>query len=378
MEMENKRTGLRSLRFTGRLSEISRAVIMVGIVIIPVSGRAAETSATAQGPSGGAHVLDIRKIWDVGEHNAFTDLTRFNNRFYCTLREAAAHVPKDPSGDGKIRIISSTDGEKWESAGLLAVDGVDLRDPKLSVTPDGRLMVAIGGSYYKEGKALKRRPFVSFSQRDGKGFTEPVPVQLDPAIIGEHDWLWRVTWHGDSAFGVMYQSDAKTSESLHLVRTRDGLSYDTVKSFAMDGYPNESTVRFLPNNEMLMVVRREYGDKNGRFGRSKPPYRNWEWKEINARLGGPDLLPLPDQRLVLGTRQYVPEVKTVIGELSRDGNFTKWVEFPSGGDTSYPGLLLHDGVLWVSYYSSHEGKTSIYLAKLYVPHAKGGNGIYRK
>ena len=37
-----------------------------------------------------------------------------------------------------------------------------------------------------------------------------------------------------------------------------------------------------------------------------------------------------------------------------------------GGDTSYPGLLWHDGVLWVSYYSSHEGKTSIYLARVKV------------
>jgi len=40
------------------------------------------------------------------------------------------------------------------------------------------------------------------------------------------------------------------------------------------------------------------------------------------------------------------------------------VTLPSGGDTSYPGLLWHEERLWVSYYSSHEGKTSIYLAVL--------------
>ena len=33
-------------------------------------------------------------------------------------------------------------------------------------------------------------------------------------------------------------------------------------------------------------------------------------------------------------------------------------------DTSYPGLVWHEGQLWVSYYSSHEGKTSIYLARV--------------
>jgi hypothetical protein len=40
------------------------------------------------------------------------------------------------------------------------------------------------------------------------------------------------------------------------------------------------------------------------------------------------------------------------------------LQLPSGGDTSYPGLVWHDDFLWVSYYSSHEGKAKIYLAKL--------------
>jgi len=42
----------------------------------------------------------------------------------------------------------------------------------------------------------------------------------------------------------------------------------------------------------------------------------------------------------------------------------EFLEFPSGGDTSYPGMVFYDGILWVSYYSSHEEKTSIYLAKV--------------
>ena len=40
---------------------------------------------------------------------------------------------------------------------------------------------------------------------------------------------------------------------------------------------------------------------------------------------------------------------------------------PSGGDTSYAGLVWHDGLLWISYYASHEGKTSIYLAQVRFP-----------
>jgi len=43
------------------------------------------------------------------------------------------------------------------------------------------------------------------------------------------------------------------------------------------------------------------------------------------------------------------------------------LELPSGGDCSYPGMLWHEGHLWVSYYSSHEGKPSIYVAKVKLP-----------
>ncbi len=40
------------------------------------------------------------------------------------------------------------------------------------------------------------------------------------------------------------------------------------------------------------------------------------------------------------------------------------LQLPSGGDTSYAGMAWHDGLLWISYYSSHEGKANIYLAKV--------------
>jgi hypothetical protein len=49
---------------------------------------------------------------------------------------------------------------------------------------------------------------------------------------------------------------------------------------------------------------------------------------------------------------------------------TPQLTLPSGGDCSYPGLVWHDGLLWTSYYSTHEGKTSIYLARIRLPGQK--------
>ena len=49
--------------------------------------------------------------------------------------------------------------------------------------------------------------------------------------------------------------------------------------------------------------------------------------------------------------------------LWQTAKYTPAAKLPSGGDSSYAGLLWHNGLLWISYYNSHSGKTSIYLAK---------------
>ena len=94
--------------------------------------------ATSASAADSPEILSVRKIWDQGQHNAFTDLIRWHDTWYCCFREADAHV----GGDGKLRVLESLDGQQWEPVGLIAETGIDLRDPKLSVTPDGRLMAS--------------------------------------------------------------------------------------------------------------------------------------------------------------------------------------------------------------------------------------------
>jgi hypothetical protein len=66
------------------------------------------------------------------------------------------------------------------------------------------------------------------------------------------------------------------------------------------------------------------------------------------------------------SRSYPGGAKTVLARMSNE-TYEPVLTFPSGGDTSYAGLVWHDGLLWVSYYSSHEGKSSIYLARVRLP-----------
>ena len=84
-------------------------------------------------------------------------------------------------------MLVSTDGEKWISAALVGEAGIDLRDPKLSITPDDRLMIVAGGSVYEGKRYLGRQPRVMFSP-DGTTWSAP------ERVLEEGDWLWRVTW----------------------------------------------------------------------------------------------------------------------------------------------------------------------------------------
>ena len=86
------------------------------------------------------HLVGSRKIWDSAPHNAFTDLIRFRNSWFCVFREGATHV----SPDGAARVLVSSDGLNWSSEALLGSPTGEVRDPKLSVTPQGELMISAG------------------------------------------------------------------------------------------------------------------------------------------------------------------------------------------------------------------------------------------
>lgn len=311
------------------------------------------------------YLFSVERIWDRAPHSAFTDLVEFNGKLYCTFREGSGHVPGKEGTNGTIRIIASDDGQNWRSVALLAEEHVDLRDPKLSVTPDGRLMVLVGGSYYEGEKLGVRHTRVSFSDRTGTRFSFPKPIVVDAKIKTEADWLWRVTWHRGVGYGVIYQSGGEEFNA-QLVSTRDGLHYNHVTTFDIAGRPNETTLRFNADGEMIAWVRRERGTQNGFIGTSRAPYKDWTWKEQNVRLGGPNFVVLPNGQWIGTTRGHLADRKTntYVAWLRRDGAVTPLVTFPSGGDTSYAGMVLRGDKLLISYYASHEGKSAIYLATL--------------
>ncbi len=110
----------------------------------------------------------------------------------------------------------------------------------------------------------------------------------------------------------------------------------------------------------------------GFAGMAKAPATQWSWRESPHRFfGGQNAIRLPEGTWLVASRDYTnlqggakTGAATLLAAWLDDGKLPPWLTFKLGGDTRYPGLVRRDGILWVSYDSSHEGKSVIYLGKV--------------
>jgi len=344
---------------------IIAAAVLLCVALFPTSGQTQKASTT------------VKCIWNTSKHCAFTSIAEFNGKYYVSFREADSHIlDNDGVARGAVRILASNDGDKWESVAYLTKSGYDLRDPKLSVTPDGRLMVTIGGSIYSGSTLTGRVPQVSFSN-DGKTFTAPQAAAIESETKNGTDWIWRVAWRSKTGYAVMYSllsgnpKDAEKGAALCLLETTDGVNYKQRTIIDLPDFPNETTVRPLGicGGKMAMMVRGDSnkGNKMGLWGTSRPPFKKWTFSDMGVQIGGPDFIMLDRETIIAGSRKYLGGTKyqTMLLKGTPEGNFSEVMVLPSGGDTSYPGFVIVGDELWVVYYSTHEtAKASIYLAKV--------------
>lgn len=305
------------------------------------------------------------KIWDKAKHNAFPDLCFFDDYYYCTFREGTSHV--DQNNDGKVRIIRSKDLKNWETVAQYTLNGIDVREARLSSMPDGRLLVTVAAGVWKNGYE-SLRPYVSFSNKSGTSFTPLELAQVDTSIPAGLDWIWRVTWNNGVGYGILYKFPVDRNSApweAYLVSTKDGKNYKKVSQIPIDGNPNESTIRFDERGKMYVMIRREAGDKMGALATSDYPYTQWSFSPLKWRLGGPNFLFLNSEQLIMGSRLHTGQTaQTALFVTDLSGNVKKTIRLPSNGDSSYPGMVIRNGALHVVYYSSHEGKSSIYLTEI--------------
>ncbi len=324
----------------------------------------------------------VRRIYSDGWHNAFTDFQQFKGRYYVCFRNGLSHV----SPEGKAVVIASDDLAGWSRAGVPVNTPGDDRDPHMVATED-RLFV-YAGSVTRPDPGLTGNDVVRVIRthgvytQDGETWSDPVKVYRDGF------WLWGVGRGNDRFYGLAYGNvsteGSRKPPELHLVQSTDGLDWELVSVVTKNG--SEATFRITANGSMRVAIRG--GDEN-RFtlATARPPYTDWSLQDFGEVIPSPFLVEVGGAEYVIGrqhvrgpggpddpgdpaVRDHIVDRRTSIWRVE-SGGIVHVLDLPSGGDTSYAGVVQQeDGSLLISYYSQHEveigEKHYLYPANIYM------------
>ena len=320
-------------------------------------------------------VKNVRRVFHNGEHNAFTDLVKFHNRYYLTFRSCPDGHMVHPTAS--IIVLVSDDFRDWKQVHRFSVKRRDTRDPHFLVFQD-RLFVYTGTWHCGDGVPerseydLNKHLGYAVWTVDGKKWSEPLMLE---GTFGHY--IWRANTYGGKAYlcgrrkrNFVFTKGRASRDLIEsaMLESEDGLVWKT-RALFQETFGDETAFQFDRDGNILAVGRR--GSGPAQLCRSRPPYDEWERTDLDRYIGGP-LLTRWNGRHVVGGRQSVKGegAKTSLYWLN-DDRLHEFARLPSGGDTSYPGFLELDGNrAVVSWYSSHErdadGKTitAIYMADL--------------
>lgn len=315
------------------------------------------TASPAAPPLPQAQILDSRLIWGRGAQNEATDLLYHRDRWYCVVRETAA---QDPVA-GTLRILSSPDTKLWQPSALIREQESDLRRPSLSSAPDGKLVLsAVAQSTAMAGPPPRT---LMWTSPDGRQWSEPVQAGPDGVRLDAP------RWHMNRAYSFGF--DVWGKEPVRLYSTAGGGPYSVHSESAAPphgGSGASSALLFLRDGAALAVIGNGDPKSPSLLGQSRPPYRAWNWTRLAPGLAVYALLEMEDGRILAAGSVGPPDAGISLCWLDAAG--AGWKEFlriPAKGFSGSAGFTLHEGLLWISYPSSHEGRSMIYLAQIQLP-----------
>ena len=323
-------------------------------------------------------VTNVRRVFHNGEHNAFTDLVHFRDRFYLSFRSCPDGHYAHPTSS--LIILESGDARTWKEVHRFSVPERDVRDGHFLIFED-RLFVYTGTWYCgdsspesdrQRGHAREMNQQLGYAvvSDDGRSWSDPIMLE---GTYGH--FIWQAAAHDHVAYlcgrrkreFVELPSDDRSVHESAMLESDDGLIWRK-RALFQTTHGNETAFLFEPDGAVLAVCRFTIHDSQ--LCRSKPPYTEWTRTALHRFIGGPLLAKWGERYLVGGRKTDGPEPRTVLSWLV-DGQLCDVAVLPSGGDNSYPGFVaLSPTRGLVSWYSSHEqdasgnAMTAIYLAEL--------------
>lgn len=305
-----------------------------------------------QGVAESQTITDSRIIWEGNNYAAFTSLSYYNGYFYCAFREGNSHYDANGNNCGMIRIIRSKKGKIWRNFKTIKIDGHDLRDPQLSITPAGRLILLMENVVYKQGKAIFRKSCVAFIFPK-KELSELLPISYKPAL--ERNWLWNIEWIDNIAYGFIYVP------FFALVKSTDGLNYNIVRKFNLKQTPSEASVIVDNRNNFFAIARSE---GNAYIGIGDRVSGEWFWHASNYKIGCPKIIKVGKDVYVIGRNMSSKPHTTLFKYNAIKKDVEPFIELSDTGDCSYPGIVYRKGYLFISHYEGNGTNSNILLTKI--------------
>jgi hypothetical protein len=307
-----------------------------------------------------------------GLHNSNTDMIHWRGSFWLVHAASPWHLG---STDCRLRIWRSTDAKSFEPVAELGMPGEDIRDPKLAAI-GGRLFL-----YALPNRGRRALPYGTVYSVSDDGVSWPPFTPIE-----QPGWLF---WRPKTRDGVTWYVPAywKHHGRSRLFSSQDGIRWSEVSDIHEGDANDETDFEFLPDGRMLVTARLEgkadspLGSPDGctLLATAPPPYQSWTKARSNVtRLDGPALFA--HQGVVLAVARYQPGRRGPLtqlgGVLSRKRTSLFLVEpdrlvhlsdLPSAGDTSYAGVVVRDGVLYASYYTSEVSRDYAWLLGMFLP-----------
>jgi hypothetical protein len=294
---------------------------------------------------------EVRKLVADGKHNAFTALTRFQDRFWLAFRSATGHN----SADGDIVLLESADAQTWNESKRLNV-GPDDRDPQFLVVGQRLLL-------YVPGMSGRELTTYALHTEDGRSWSQPQPVYQPQFIV------WKPCAFGGKYYAGAHKKDEVSGgkgREVHLVVSEDGLHWEKISTIRAGNWESETTLYFEPTGHVVAFLRQKYASPPCQILEADPPYQQWTPRSAGVpHLSGHcvhtfrGVTYLLSRTMDYSTRKTGTMIYTYAG-----GQLRPYCELPSGGDCSYAEAVELGDEMLVSYYSSHEGTTNIHLARV--------------
>lgn len=301
-----------------------------------------------------AHKTDIvnAKVHSGSRYSTFTSMVHFGKKYYIAFRESDTeychHSAADMKEKAYIVICSSEDAFRWDRELMIVNEKYDLHDPQLVVAPQGDRILCYQGTTIP-GDGMMRDPGTAVSTLvlNESGILEEVSTMAVDMGRKSCYWLWGLTTHDGWYYGVgyFYHDQGKPT----LFRSKDGIKYEEVSEFEVEG--NEASPCFLGNR--LYVFFRSVQTMDCFVCCADAPYKDWKTMKYSFTMHAPKAVELWGKIYVAMRYNLYSNAICCYDPATEEfrhihTTFTNTVST----DVGYPGLIIHDGAMHVSWYAA--------------------------